>query len=254
MFPLRDDQPSGRFPILVLGLIVLQVAIFLYELFLDPEATALLFARAGVVPSFFHQSAPEELQALPSLLTLISSTFLHSGWLHLLGNIWFLWIFGDNLEAKLGSLVFLPVYFICGAASAGAQILTDGAALEPIIGASGAVAGLLGIYLVLFPTAQIETLIMLLVYVRMIRVPALLYLLLWLVLQVTGLLRPSSVAWWSLLVAFGLGVGIGIVVRSWHRGKEEILIGGPRGRRRGIWEQRSLSGRGLTVRLPPEHR
>lgn len=174
MIPLRDANPSHRTPYITIGLVVTNILIFLYELsFQNDQQLVAFFYRWGVVPGELMQGHPREL------LNIVTSMFLHGGWSHLLGNMLYLWIFGDNIEDRLGHGRFLIFYLLGGFVAIGAQVITDTNSMVPLIGASGAIAAVLGGYLVEFPRARVLTLIG---YFTM-HVPAILVLGFWFVLQ-----------------------------------------------------------------------
>lgn len=144
MIPIHDSHPSNSKPVVTILLIGINVLAFLFELSLDPFTRNDFIAFFGMVPDNFHP------------LSLLTSMFLHGGWMHLLGNMLFLWVFGDNIEDILGSLKFLSFYLLCGVAAAGAQYLINPDSRVPMIGASGAIAGVMGAYLVKFPHSRIS--------------------------------------------------------------------------------------------------
>ena len=182
MFPIGDDrEASGGAPLVVIALVVLNVLAFLFELS-QPSGALQSFIQAwGVVPHEYavRQDLPPHIP-LPFWSTLFTSMFLHAGWLHLGGNMLYLWIFGDNLERVMGSARFLLFYLICGIAAGLAQILASGASNIPSLGASGAISGVLGGYLVLFPRNRVRVL----TRGGIMSVPAVLVLGLWIVIQV----------------------------------------------------------------------
>jgi len=170
--------------------------------------TALQF---GVVPARITASL-YGLTSLPAAgLTLLTAVFLHGGWTHLLGNMLYLWIFGDNVEDRLGSLTYLIFYLGAGIIASIAQITIDPTSTTPVIGASGAIAGVLGAYVITFPRAKVQTLLILIVYITIIQVPASVFIVLWFVLQVlSGFVSLSSgvvaVAWWAHIGGFLAGM------------------------------------------------
>jgi len=182
MFPIGDDREAGGGPpLVVIALVVLNVLAFLFELS-QPSGALQSFIQAwGVVPHEYavRQDLPPHIP-LPFWSTLFTSMFLHAGWLHLGGNMLYLWIFGDNLERVMGSARFLLFYLICGIAAGLAQILASGASNIPSLGASGAISGVLGGYLVLFPRNRVRVL----TRGGIMSVPAVLVLGLWIVIQV----------------------------------------------------------------------
>jgi membrane associated rhomboid family serine protease len=179
MLPIRDLNPTRRFPILTFALIAINVIVFLWELTLTERELFTQFLDIAVVPELFSRApfSPE------SLLDVLRSTFLHGGWGHILGNMLYLYLFGDNIEDRLGKVLFLALYFISGYAAAAAQTLVDPNSGVPMIGASGAIAGVLGSYLVLFPTVKVRGIIPLGFIPIFTELPAFIVLGLWFVLQ-----------------------------------------------------------------------
>jgi membrane associated rhomboid family serine protease len=177
MFPIRDHNHSHKFPFLTLLIILACAYVFFLQLTaVDPEAFVFAY---GLVPAKLDLLDPS------TWLPVFSSMFMHGGWLHIISNMWFLWIFGDNIEATLGRLRYLLFYLTSGVAAALAQYLLSPASEIPMIGASGAIAGVLGGYLVLFPRAKIETLIVGFgLYMTTVNVPAQLMLFYWFLTQV----------------------------------------------------------------------
>ena len=175
MFPLRDHHPSHKFPIITIVFIVLNAVFFLLELS-TPDLDAFLLQYA-LVPSQVN------FANFMTLIPFFTSMFLHGGWLHIISNMWFLWIFGDNIEATLGHIGYIIFYILCGLAAGLLQYIIDPTSTIPMLGASGAIAGVLGGYLVLFPQAQVETLLTLGYFIRTINVPAYLMLGYWFVTQ-----------------------------------------------------------------------
>jgi membrane associated rhomboid family serine protease len=171
MFPLRDTQPSYSKPVITLLLIVVNLLVFFFEISLDPYTRNDFIAAHGLVPAQF------------SLFNLLTSMFLHGGWLHVLGNMWFLWIFGDNIEDILGHGKYLIFYLLCGAAAGMAQYLASPDSRVPMVGASGAIAGVMGAYLIRFPHSRIHTLIFVFIFITTVEVPAWLMLIFWFVSQ-----------------------------------------------------------------------
>ena len=158
LFPLRDHNPRTRFPAVTLLLIAANVIAFFVELSLDARGQRLLVLRGGAIPYEivnWVDVAPKDLLPLPG--SIFTSMFLHGGWMHLIGNMWFLWIFGDNVEERLGTIRFVIFYFLVGAVGALAQAFSLPSSEAPMIGASGAIAGVLGGYVMLFPRAKVVT-------------------------------------------------------------------------------------------------
>jgi len=191
VIPLRDDLPTSRAPVLTVGLITVNVAAFLWQqLGVGMEASV---AWGGLVPARLLGLVPpaEGTAFLPPLATLFTSMFLHGGFAHIAGNMLFLWVFGNNVEDALGRPRFLAFYLLTGvgaaAAQTGAALLSEGRELLiPMVGASGAISGVLAAYLVMFPRARVLTLIPIFIFIRFVQLPASLFLGAWFVLQLLG--------------------------------------------------------------------
>ncbi len=183
MIPLRDLNPTRTFPLVTIALIVANVAVFLYELSLGRRLDAFINLY-GVVPCevTFECPVPARL-ALPVFATIFTAMFMHGGWLHIIGNMLYFWIFGNNIEDRFGHLKFLLVYLAWGVIAAFTQIFVDPASRIPAVGASGAIAGVLGAYLVMFPRAQVDSLLTIGIFITTVRLPALFVIGFWIVLQ-----------------------------------------------------------------------
>ena len=211
MFPVSDVIPSRTTPFVTIGLIAANALVFLYELQLQPQEM-FDFARAfGFVP------------ADPSASRLVSSVFVHDGWIHFGGNMLYLWIFGDNIEDALGHLAFLAFYLGAGALAALAHVALHPSSTAPLIGASGAVAAVMGAYFVLYPRSQVLTAIFLVLYMDIVEVPAIVFLGVWLVMQLLsglasmGAGAAGGVAFAAHVAGFIAGAVTGIVVKSRRR-------------------------------------
>lgn len=213
MIPIRDSVRSRRFPVVTVTIIVVNILVFLYEVSLtDPDRLA-LFTHFGVVPN--HISAGGTLTTAAGVLTpLVTATFLHGSWLHIIGNMLFLWVFGDNVEDKMGRFRFLCFYVLVGVIANLAHVFTNPASVTPTIGASGAVAGVLGAYFLLFPGARVLALIPVGVFVPIAEVPAFIFLFVWFLLQVFSGVTSlgaageavQAVAWWAHIGGFISGM------------------------------------------------
>lgn len=179
MLPLRDDAPRSTFPAVTYFLIALNVLIYLYQASLPPRPERVFVSEFGFVPHSLDLWMNGTLPAIAALLPAFTSMFLHAGWLHLIGNMWFLWIFGDNVEDRLGHFRYLVTYLICGLAASFTHYMFNMHSKIPTVGASGAIAGVLGAYFVLFPNARVLTW----VFVFVVQLPAWLVLGWWFVLQ-----------------------------------------------------------------------
>lgn len=208
MIPLRDTIPSERFPVVTISLIGANVLVFVLQLSLRNTQLQQFFAAWGVVPVRFTHP---RLHA--NYWTLLSSMFLHGGWMHIIGNMWTLWIFGDNVEDRLGRGWFLAFYVLSGVAAGALHILTNPLSRVPTVGASGAIAGVMGAYILLFPHATVLALVPVFVFMQIIELPAILFLGIWFLsnlLSGLGSLSAQShaggVAWWAHIGGFLVGV------------------------------------------------
>lgn len=196
MLPLKNDLPLGSFPAVTVALITSNVLVFLWQLGVGPTSVEVYGAVPRAIASGRWNGG------LPPDLTLLTSMFLHGGVLHLAGNMLFLWIFGPNVEDWVGHLPFLIFYLCCGLFAGVAQVLAAPGSLLPMIGASGAIAAVLGAYFLLFPRSRVLTLVFLLFFVRFVYLPAVLFLGLWFFLQLLSLPEGANGG-----VAFGAHVG-----------------------------------------------
>jgi membrane associated rhomboid family serine protease len=174
MFPLRDTQPSYSKPVVTVLLIVVNILVFLFEFSLDPYSRNAFIAYYGLVPDHFQFSS------------ILTSMFLHGGWLHVLGNMWFLWIFGDNIEDILGHGKYLLFYLLCGVAAGLTHVFFNPFSRVPTVGASGAIAGVMGAYMIKFPHARILSLVTIVIFFTTFEVPAWVMLVYWFALQFLG--------------------------------------------------------------------
>jgi membrane associated rhomboid family serine protease len=212
MIPLRDHNPSFHTPGVMRVILVLNVALFVFEVVQGAALREFMFAW-GLVPariSVAFNGGPEPL-ALP-LATFLTSMFLHGGWGHLLGNMWYLWIFGDNVEDRMGHARFLAFYLAAGIAASALHWALHPGSIVPTVGASGAIAGVLGAYLRIFPRARIVTLLPLFPVFPVVALPALVVIGLWIVLQFfSGALAlgmsaaGGGTAWWAHIGGFAFG-------------------------------------------------
>jgi membrane associated rhomboid family serine protease len=206
LIPIRDHNPHSRFPAVTLLIIAANVVAWFYELSLGENLQTFVLA-AGAIPYEIVNHVdirPHNLLPVPG--SLWTSMFLHGGWLHLIGNMWFLWIFGDNIEYALGSFRYLVFYVLVGTVGALAQCFSMPASTAPMIGASGAVAGVLGGYLMLYPRARVETMLPIPLLLTRFDIPAWVFLGLWFVGQFL-LPTGSGVAWMAHVGGFLAGLG-----------------------------------------------
>lgn len=213
MFPIRDHNPSGRIPYVTYMLMAANIGIFLsyFGIMEDVRAMNAFWLQWAMIPARLSQG--------DGYYTLISSMFLHGGFFHLAGNMLFLWIFGDNIEDELGHGKFILFYLCCGVIASLAQYAVDPMAMIPTVGASGAIAGVMGGYLLLFPKAKVDILIILIVIFRILPIPSWIMLMLWLGMQVIGGIGSSSdeagVAYWA--HAGGFIAGLILLLPFWLR-------------------------------------
>jgi membrane associated rhomboid family serine protease len=247
MIPFRDDIPAERTPVITYALIVINaVALFGMAQLPDLKLEEFVF-RHGFVPARIAQLSSGEALEVPVeehvevplagrqvvvrqivlppdsaeiVSTLFTSMFMHGGLMHLVGNLWFLWLFGDNVEDRLGHATFLLFYLLGGLAAAACHWLNDPSSQVPVVGASGAIAAVLGAYVVTWPHARIKTLVILFVFVTVIEIPALIFLGGWLALQVFSALQPEelgmeqSIAWWAHIGGFVAGAILMLLLRG----------------------------------------
>jgi membrane associated rhomboid family serine protease len=215
MFPIQDSVPSRSVPVVTRALILINVVVFFFELSLSRESIIQLFYLFGVVPARFTDPEWAASIGFPigSYWSLLTHQFLHGGWLHIVANIWTLWIFGDNVEDRMGPLRFIIFYLVCGVLAALTQVLVTPDATIPSVGASGAIAGVLGAYLLFFPTARLIVLIPILFFPFFFELPAVIFLVLWFFIQLFGgtamLASPQQVggiAFWAHIGGFIAGI------------------------------------------------
>ena len=206
--PLKDDNPLSSFPLVTIGIILANGLLFFHQLTLGkPESEQFLFQWAAIPFQVTHGESLQVPPLIPIPLTLFSSLFLHGGFFHLFGNMLYLWIFGNNIEDRLGHFRFLIFYLICGFLAGLIQVFSNPNSTVPMIGASGAIAGILGGYLILFPTARVLTLIFLFVFIKVIRIPALIILGFWFVLQLLNIGGgEQNIAWFAHIGGFLAGM------------------------------------------------
>ena len=212
MIPLKDENLTRNFPFLTLLFIVLNIGVYFYGINL-PVHPSVLYAEYALIPT---QLINNPLSAYPTVYT---SMFLHSGIWHLGGNMLYLWIFGNNIEDVLGKARFVLFYFVCGTLAALGHIATDLDSKIPMVGASGAISGVLGGYLILFPFAKIKTFIFLGFFWTIVRIPAILLLLFWVILQIWSSISPEAdgTAWFAHIGGFVAGVLLILPFKSFSK-------------------------------------
>lgn len=227
IFPIGDDNiVGGHKPYVSYTLIGINVAIFLFQLTLGPERCNLFLNTYGTIPN--------EIINGEDWYSLLSSMFLHGGWMHIIGNMLFLWIFADNIEAIIGSTAFIMFYILGGLFASGAHIITDPDSLIPTVGASGAISAVMGTYLVMFPKSRIK--IIFIVFLSIFYLPAFAFLGLWFVQQLfsgIGSIAPQTaeeaggVAWWAHIGGFVYGAILGFVFKKLYRNRYSLESDSP---------------------------
>jgi len=215
MIPIGDLNPRRHFPLATILIIALNVVVFFYQLLLPDDALNRLVLAAGLVP--YEVTNRFGVAVVGDLLT---SMFLHGGWMHIISNMLYLWIFGDNIEDRMGILGYVVFYVLAGVCASLAQVLVAPNSQIPTIGASGAIAGVLGAYLVVFPRTRVRTLILAFRFIRIVELPAIVVLGLWFILQIfSGLasittMAAGGVAWFAHVGGFVIGLLAGALVRK----------------------------------------
>lgn len=227
MIPLKDDTPAALKPYVTLSLIAACGLVFLWQQTLDAATERRVVVALGAIPAVLLTNArlPADLAWVPRFASPFTSMFLHGGWMHLLGNMLYLWIFGDNVEDALGHVRYLIFYFACGTVAIFAQALSNPASPYPIIGASAAISGVLGAYLMLYPRAKVLTLVLLPFFFTTLRLPAMLLLLLWFAAQ---LLSDLALGHGGSSVAFRAHIGgflAGMLLAPLLKRREVALFG-----------------------------
>jgi membrane associated rhomboid family serine protease len=261
MFPIRDDNPHFLTPLVTYGLIAANAAAWVLVQGLgQPEPLVRSLCELGLIPAdLLGRVAPGTRQELGpgfacvlgqggrTWYTLVSSMFLHGGWLHILGNMWFLWIFGNNVEDSMGHARFLLFYLICGLAAAAAQTAANPASTVPMVGASGAIGGVMGAYVVLYPRVRVHLLFVLGFYVTTVAVPAAFMLVYWFAFQLiggvgSGASEGGGTAFWAHVGGFAAGAVLifafrdpALLARHPYHGLRQRPPGRRFERRRGVW-------------------
>ncbi len=220
MIPLKDLNPRRSFPIVTLLLIAVNIVVFIHQITLPPAAGEAFIKTYALTPSHIQLALEgHRYSPLQAFLPLLTCMFLHGGFLHIIGNMWFLWIFGDNVEDQFGPFGYLLFYFVCGISSGVTQVVFSWGSHVPSLGASGAISGVLGAYLVFFPRARVLTLVPLLIIFFTVRIPAAVFIGLWFLMNFLsgvssiGALNTGGVAWWAHVGGFVLGVLIAGITR-----------------------------------------
>jgi membrane associated rhomboid family serine protease len=215
LIPYKDDNPTTSVPFVTIIIVALNITFFLLEL-LSPRDTQYLVFAYGAIPKdilSFHSDQP-----IPAVFTLFTSMFMHGGLLHIGGNMLYFWIFGNNIEDRLGHLRFIFFYLFCGIFAAYAHALSSPHSEVPMIGASGAISGILGAYVLLFPTARVHTVVFFGFFIQVIRIPALIVIGFWAIIQFVsglitqGILHQGGTAWFAHVGGFIAGL---LTIKLW---------------------------------------
>jgi membrane associated rhomboid family serine protease len=209
VFPVSDVIPSRTVPVVTVGLIIVNALVFLYQVTLPPQLLDAFVAQYALIPASF------------SWVNVFTSMFLHAGWMHVIGNMLYLWIFGDNVEDRLGHARFLLFYLASGCAAAMLQLIINPFTTVPMLGASGAIAGVMGAYFVLYPESRVLTAVFILIFFDLIEIPAIFFLGIWFFMQLlsgVGSLGATNAnaggtAFWAHIGGFVVGVVVGIALR-----------------------------------------
>lgn len=224
MFPIRDENPTERFPLITALFLAVNILVFGWQFLLGPQAKLVVFSFGAIPYEITHGVAVYRPVHIPTSLTLFTSMFVHGGFLHLAGNMLYLWIFGNNVEDRMGRFRFLVFYFICGLAAVFTHIFISPDSRVPMVGASGAISGVLGAYLLLFPRARVLTVIPIFFFVRVVYLPAALLIGFWILVQVVNgfvsLKVEGGVAWFAHIGGFVAGL---LLVKLFVRRRPEYL-------------------------------
>ncbi len=214
MIPLRDSIPSRTLPLVTIAIIAINAFVWFYEVSLGGERLDRFIVEYGLIPLRFMEFYRFKGGFLDNaVVPMVASLFIHGGWLHIIGNMWFLWIFGDNVEERLGHFTFLLFYLLCGIGAGLAQVTFSAGSRLPMVGASGAISGVLGAYLVSYPNARVTTLLIIFIFIKIVEFPAFLFLIVWFAFQflsgtsqLTAHHQAGGVAYWAHMGGFVLGI------------------------------------------------
>jgi membrane associated rhomboid family serine protease len=223
MIPLKDNNPTQRFPFVTVLLILANSLVFFYTDLLGFGTKEFIYRFAVVPLDIMSLGEASGRGALSALGTTLTSQFMHGGILHIVSNMLFLWIFGNNVEDRMGPIFFILFYSTCGVAAATAQVLGDPTSTIPMLGASGAVAGVMGAYLLMFPSAQVLTIIWIIFFVRLVWLPAYVIIIYWIIIQILSQLNSGSqqggVAYLAHIGGFAAGIAIYFAFRIFSEKK-----------------------------------
>jgi membrane associated rhomboid family serine protease len=219
MIPLRDANPSRTFPLITIIIIVINVVVFLYEMSLGKNLDAFFNSFALIPARYFYLGTQDGFHFIERYYPFFTSQFLHGGWIHVIGNMWMFWIFGDNIEDRLGHFKFILFYLLCGVAAGFTHVYTNSSSPVPTVGASGAIAGVMGAYILLFPRSKIKTLIPIFFFIQIVDLPAVLFLGIWFLIQfLSGAIALATggaygdVAWWAHIGGFVVGIVLILII------------------------------------------
>ena len=214
MIPLKDDVPSYTFPYVTIAIIAVNIFVFTYQLTLGARGGELFVYRTAAIPyEITHLVDLTPRSLVPPPLTLLTAMFVHGGLVHIAGNMLFLWIFGDNVEDVFGHVKFLVFYLASGVAASISHVAMEPSSTLPMIGASGAIAGVLGAYFLLFPRARVLTLVFLIFFVTVVRLPAVLFLGVWFLFQILSSSSGGGIAWFAHIGGFVTGAAVVLIFR-----------------------------------------
>lgn len=217
MIPYKDDNPTRHYPVITIALIAANLVVFVFQFLLPSDAQRLAYAYGAVPLSLLTF---DTAQPLHPVLTIFTSMFMHGGPLHLGSNMLYLWVFGNNIEDKLGYVRYIMFYLLCGGAAAYAHAFSNPASTIPMIGASGAVSGILGAYILLFPHARVHTLVFVIFFVQVVRIPAIIVIGFWIAIQfINGMINHGTdaqggIAWFAHIGGFVFGI---LTIKSFIR-------------------------------------
>jgi membrane associated rhomboid family serine protease len=218
--PLKDDNPTFRFPFITIFLIGTNIFIFFYQIF-SSQGLKYFILKMGVIPwAITHLKSSILIADIFPPLTLLSSMFIHAGFFHLFGNMLYLWIFGNNIEDFLGPIKFLIFYILSGIGATLTHIMFYPNSTKPMVGASGAIAGVLGAYLILYPYARVHTLVFLFFFIRIIPIPAGIILSLWFIIQVMNVGFGGGIAWFAHIGGFLIGI---ILIKIFSKKRRKLF-------------------------------
>lgn len=207
MIPLKDDNPTRGIPYVTIGLITANTAVFVFQAILGPKTGEIFILKTAAIPyEIMSLKDVSPSGFLPPPFTLLTSMFVHGGFFHVFWNMLFLWIFGDNIEDRLGKIKFIIFYLLTGIAASMTHVALNPDSAIPLIGASGAIAGILGAYIVLYPRAKILTLLFFFFFVQVVKIPAIIFLGIWFLTQILNIGAGGGIAWYAHIGGFATGV------------------------------------------------